>query len=183
MRTLLGLYRRQWEPGRACEDASNICEAAGRSEVELQKGIIFLREASAADLPGISRVRTSVRENHLTLDQLAERGISEESIAASLLLNRKGWVAECDGEVVAFSMADRRNGSIFALFVLPGFEGKGLGTRLLNAAVEWLRQNGIERIWLTTARGTRAATFYRLRGWVCNAELPNGEWYFELATA
>jgi GNAT superfamily N-acetyltransferase len=90
-----------------------------------------------------------------------------------------GWVAECDGEVVAISMAERRNGSIFALFVLPEFEGKGSGTRLLDAAVEWLRQNGIERIWLTTARGTRAARFYRLRGRVCNAELPNGELHSE----
>jgi len=150
--------------------------------VELQRGIV-LREANSADLPGISRVRTSVRENLLTLEQLAERGITEESVAASLLLNGKGWVAECDGEVVAFSMADRQNGSIFVLFVLPGYEGKGLGTRLLDAAVEWLRQNGIERIWLTTARGTRAARFYRLRGWVCDAELPNGELHFELTRA
>jgi GNAT superfamily N-acetyltransferase len=78
-------------------------------------------------------------------------------------------------------MADRWNGSIFALFVLPGYEGKGLGTRLLDAAVEWLWQSGIERIWLTTARDTRAARFYPLRGWVCVAELPNGELYFELA--
>ena len=148
--------------------------------MKLEKGII-LREANGADVPGISRVRTSVSENLLTLKQLAERGITEESVAASLLLNRKGWVAESNGEVVAFSMADRRNGSIFALFVLPGYEGRGLGTRLLDAAVEWLWQSGIERIWLTTARDTRAARFYPLRGWVCVAELPNGELYFELA--
>ena len=36
-------------------------------------GPIIFREASAADMPSISRVRTSVVENLLTLDQLDER--------------------------------------------------------------------------------------------------------------
>ena len=35
---------------------------------------INLREACAADMPGVSHVRTSVVENLLTVDQLAERG-------------------------------------------------------------------------------------------------------------
>jgi GNAT superfamily N-acetyltransferase len=149
--------------------------------VSSEERIIF-RESNSADMSGISRVRTSVRKNLLTREQLAQRGITEESVAASLLLTRKAWVATCDGEVVAFSMADRQDGSIFALFVLPGYEGKGLGTRLLDAAVDWLWQNGIERIWLTTARGTRAAEFYLRRGWVCVGEQPNGELRFELAS-
>ena len=67
----------------------------------------IIREATGADMPGIARVRTSVRENLLTTEQLARRGITNASVAASLLENRKGWLAERRGEVVAFSMADR----------------------------------------------------------------------------
>ena len=79
----------------------------------------IIREASGADMPGIARVRTSVTENLLTTEQLAQRGITNASVAASLLVDRKGWVAERSGEIVAFSMADRADPSIFALFVLP----------------------------------------------------------------
>src|SRR4029450_3387634 len=52
---------------------------------EVMVGDFTIREATGADMPGIARVRTSVRENLLTSEQLAERG----------------------GEIVAFSMADR----------------------------------------------------------------------------
>jgi GNAT superfamily N-acetyltransferase len=152
---------------------------AETDKVDRKQGIVF-REAGSVDVPGMLRVRTSVNENMLTREQLAERGITEESVSASLLLNRRGWVAECDGNVVAFSMADRQHGSIFALFVLPEYEKKGLGSRLLDLAVEWLWQSDIERIWLTTVRDTRAAKFYRLHGWVCVGEQPNGEVRFEL---
>ena len=76
-------------------------------------------------------------------------------MAASLLTHCKGWVAERAGKVVGFSMADRADASIFALFVLPGYEGRGLGSRLLDLAVDWLRANGAEKVWLTTGPRTR----------------------------
>ena len=107
-------------------------------------GDFIIREATGADMAGIARVRTSVRENLLTSEQLAERGITNASVAASLLVDRKGWLAERAGEIVAFSMADRENGSLFALFVLPEYEGRGLGSRLLDLALQWLWDNGTE---------------------------------------
>jgi GNAT superfamily N-acetyltransferase len=99
---------------------------------------IVIREARGSDLPGISRVRTSVAENLLTREQLDERGITEASIAASFLADSKGWVALSADEVVAFSIADRASRSIFALFVMPQFERRGLGSRLLDLALDWL---------------------------------------------
>jgi GNAT superfamily N-acetyltransferase len=74
--------------------------------------------------------------------------------------------AEHEGEIVAFSMADRADHSIFALFGLPGWEGLGLGGRLGDLAIEWLWQEGAERAWLATGPGTRAERFYARRGWV-----------------
>jgi GNAT superfamily N-acetyltransferase len=140
----------------------------------------IIREASGADMPGIARVRTSVTENHLTTEQLAQRGISNASVAASLLVDRKGWVAEHGKEIVAFSMADRADPSIFALFVLPGYEGRGLGNRLLDLALQWLWDSGAELAWLTTSPDTRAARFYERRGWVPAGMVPGGDMRFEL---
>ena len=62
-------------------------------------------------------------------------------------------------------MADKRDGNIFALFTLPGYENRGLGTELLNHCEIWLRANGIKQANLDTARKTTARTFYLNRGW------------------
>ena len=140
----------------------------------------IIREAIGAVMPGIARVRTSVRENLLTTEQLAQRGITNAGVAASLLVDRKGWVAERSTEIVAFSMADRADPSIFALFVLPEYEGRGLGNRLLDLALRWLWDNGAELVWLTTSPDTRAARFYARRSWAPVGIVPGGDMRFEL---
>ena len=133
------------------------------------------REATASDVPGISRVRTSVRENLLTVEQLRERGITNESVAASFLTTSKGWVAERDGEIVAFTIADGATRSLFALFVLPEYERRGLGSRLLSLSLDWLRSNGAREVWLTTGPETDAAGFYERRGWIATGTEPRGD--------
>jgi GNAT superfamily N-acetyltransferase len=76
-----------------------------------------------------------------------------------------GWVARIDGVTVAFSYANRTDGSIWALFVHPEHEGRGLGKRLLELATDWLFALGFARITLETGAGTRADRFYASRGW------------------
>lgn len=139
------------------------------------------RIATEADLPGITHVRTSVRENHLSVEQLAERGITEASVAASFQADSAGWVAIYDGRVVGFSIADRAKQSVFALFVLPEFDKRGIGSCLLDLAVAWLWENGATRIWLETRKGTWAEeTFYRRKGWIAVAVDAKSNVRFEL---
>jgi GNAT superfamily N-acetyltransferase len=140
---------------------------------------VIYREATAADMPGISRVRTSVIENALTTEQLEQRGITNTSVAASFLIDSKGWVAEQVGQIVGFSIADRERQSIFALFVLPAFERRGIGARLFELATQWLWENGAERAWLTTGPETKAAAFYERRGWVATGAGPHGDVRYE----
>ena len=142
------------------------------------RAIVF-REATGADLPGITRVRTSVVENALTIAQLEERGITNASVAASFLKDSKGWVALQGEEIVAFSIADRATQSIFALFVLPGYEDRGIGGTLLDSALRWLWDNGAASVWLTTGPGTKAARFYEKRGWTCTGRGPRGDLRYE----
>ena len=132
-------------------------------------------------MPGITHVRTSVVENALTIGQLEERGITEASVAASFLTDSKGWVALQGEEIVAFSIADRSTQSIFALFVLPAHAGRGIGSRLLDLALDWLWKNGAERVWLTTGAGTKAVRFYEKRGWTCTGTGPRGDLRYERA--
>jgi GNAT superfamily N-acetyltransferase len=137
------------------------------------------REAAAADMPSITHVRTSVIENALTAEQLQQRGITNASVAASFLADSKGWVAEHMGNIVGFAISDRASRSIFALFVLPAFERRGIGGRLFDLAAQWLWENGAERAWLTTGPGTKAAAFYERRGWVASGVAPHGDIRYE----
>ena len=128
-------------------------------------------------MPAITQVRISVIENHLSVEQMAARGITPEKVIAEIAAGDLcAWVAEEDGEIVAFSMADRRDASIFALFTKPGCEGHGYGSQLLAEAEAWLAAQGLREFWLSTARGSTAEKFYAHRGWMPadeNAETPD----------
>ena len=129
---------------------------------------IAMRAATAADIPALFAVRTSVRENHLDLAQLAERGVTPASVAGMLADEAmRTCVVEDRGEVVAFSTADARTGTVFALFVRPEAEGRGFGRALLEAAEEWLFAAGWATIWLQTGEEPylRAHRIYRAAGW------------------
>ena len=143
------------------------------------RGLVF-REATAADMPGISDVRQSVIENPLSIEQLAARGITNESMAAAFLKGLRGWVAIDGGQIVGFSMADRGSQSLYALFVRPECEQHGIGGRLYGLALQWLRDNGAERPWLTTSPGTKAAAFYERRGWIATGVDAYGDVRYEL---
>lgn len=126
----------------------------------------MIRAGVIADLPELTRIRTSVTENHLSVEQMAELGITHDSIGAEMLAGDLGcWVALEDGAIAGFSMADRRDASIFALFMDAAQEGKGHGTALLAACEDWLRQQGHAEASLTTERDSRAFRFYLRRGW------------------
>lgn len=120
-----------------------------------------LRRATHADIPAMSRIRLAVTENVLRDPTRITLAMYEDFLERT----GRGWVAEADGEVIGFCYADRVNGSIWALFIQPGQEGRGLGKALLDQATAWLFEQGHERIRLTTGAGTRADRFYAARGW------------------
>lgn len=131
--------------------------------------------ADLDDVVAVERVRGLVRENQLATP------IPRERVVAALEARGRGWVAVNDGEVVGFSMADLVDSSIWALFLLPEWEGKGLGRALLDRAVAWLFDQGCTTIWLTTDPATRAAGFYERVGWRRVGLAPNGGVRFELS--
>lgn len=138
----------------------------------------IIRPAIEDDIPAIRDVRTSVRENHLSVEQMAELGITGDTIAEALGREPCIWVAECDGQVVAFSMADSARACVFAAFVRPEWEGRGLGRRLMERAEAFLFERHAA-IWLETDGTSRAAGFYDRLGWSLTQTFANGDVRFE----
>jgi GNAT superfamily N-acetyltransferase len=127
-----------------------------------------IRRATIADISTLFAIRTAVRENHMTMAELAIAGVTPETVADLLRSEDAGtWLGLCNTQPSGFAMARADPGDLFALFVLPSREGHGLGSLLLAAAEDWLASRGIEKAWLLTGGdpGLRAARFYSSRGW------------------
>jgi GNAT superfamily N-acetyltransferase len=140
-----------------------------------------IRDATVDDIPAMHVVRMSVRENVLS-PRLASV-ITAASYRAMLEHRGCGWVCESADAIVGFSVADLEAQNIWALFVDPEHERRGIGRELLERAVVWLFDRGVEKIWLSTESGSRAEAFYRAAGWhAAEARAPaaDGEVRFEL---
>ena len=138
-------------------------------------GTVRYRDAVLGDVAAMFEIRTSVRENAMTLEQLHVLGIDEEVVAAIITTHGSGWIAEDGDLAVGFCIADRRDGSIFALYVRPDFEGQGYGRTLLQAGVSHLHACGCDRLWLAVGRNTRAHGFYLKLGWIETGTVENGD--------
>jgi GNAT superfamily N-acetyltransferase len=133
-----------------------------------------MRPAVAADIPGIQRVRASVREN-----RLISTTISDEDVRIAIEETGCGWVVEEEGEVAAFAIGNATTGNIWALFVRPQSERRGYGRQLHDAMIDWLFASGLDRLWLTTEPGTRAQRFYEAAGWTLTETTDQGEVRYE----
>ena len=125
-----------------------------------------VRAMTEADMDAIFHVRTSVVHNHMNMKELAEIGITPDSVIAMLQSGEvRGWCAEADGEVVGFSLATADTREINALFVLPDRSGRGMGQALLDIAVHHLKRTAPGMVRLRTDPRMPAYGFYRKRGW------------------
>jgi GNAT superfamily N-acetyltransferase len=137
---------------------------------------MIIREANMDDIRGMHYVRNAVRENRLSDPNL----VSFEDYRTYLSKRGKGWVCELDANLVGFAVGDLKGKNIWALFILPEYEGIGIGKKLQAAMLNWLFANTKETIWLSTARGSRAEEFYRRTGWTESGTMANGEVRFEM---
>lgn len=137
---------------------------------------MIFREATIQDLSQIQILRNSVKENRLSNPAL----VSDKDCEDDSTIRGKGWVCEIDGCVVGFSIADIRGYNVWALFVHPEYEGKGIGKKLHNLMLDWYFNQTQKTVWLSTARGTRAEEFYKGAGWQVVGMHGKGEIKFEM---
>ena len=138
---------------------------------------MMFREATVADIPQIQRVRHSVKEN-----RLSDSSLVTDADCENYLMNRgNGWVCEINHCVIAFAVADVIENNVWALFVDPEHEQKGIGRKLHDDMLHWYFDQTDTTIWLGTAPNTRAEKFYRKAGWAEVGQHGKGEIKFEMS--
>lgn len=127
---------------------------------------VLIRTATPDDVDTLCAIRTSVVQNHLSLEQMAGLGITPQVLSDTLRAAPCGWIAEVDGQAAGFSMVDLDEGEVFAMFVLPSHEKLGLGCQLMAVAEAALFEHHDTLYLVTDGRDEiRANGFYQRLGW------------------
>jgi ribosomal protein S18 acetylase RimI-like enzyme len=138
----------------------------------------------------ISEDAQQIAEVHVLTWQCAYKGQIPDSYLKSLSIEKRteGWskqlkyskkgihtlVVEVDGKVVGWCTAgigrdedfDPEIGELYAIYIHPNFIGKGLGSKLMESALNQLRKDGYKKatLWvLNTNEKTRK--WYENKGW------------------
>ncbi|TDN97667.1 GNAT family N-acetyltransferase [Sunxiuqinia elliptica] len=141
----------------------------------IKEKMIF-RDAKAADIEQIQIVRNSVTENTLSNPDL----ITDADCLEFISQRGKGWVCEIENQLVGFSIVDLKEQNVWALFLKPQFEQRGIGRKLQKLMLDWYFKQTTANLWLGTAPNTRAEKFYRQSGWTVIGTHGKGEIKFEM---
>jgi GNAT superfamily N-acetyltransferase len=137
---------------------------------------MIIREAKQEDIPQMQFVRNAVKENTLSDPSL----VPDEDYTEFMFNRGKGWVCAVDDKIVGFSIVDMQENNVWALFLLPEEEHKGIGTALHNNMLDWYFAQTKTTLWLGTTPNTRADMFYRKIGWTHVGMHGSGEIKFEM---
>lgn len=137
---------------------------------------MIFREAKVGDISEMQAIRNAVKEN-----QLSDPALVPDSDVEDFITRRgRGWVCQIGEYIVGFAIADLEDDNIWALFIHPKHEGKGIGKALHRLMMDWYFEQGKEKVWLGTAPGTRAEKFYHGCGWRETGTHGKGEIKFEM---
>ncbi len=136
-----------------------------------------IREAVINDIRQIQIVRNAVKENILSDPNL----VTDKDCEEFLTIRGKGWVCEIDNKIVGFAIADLKENNIWAMFLHPDFQRKGIGRQLQDLMLEWYFSQTKNDVWLGTSPSTRAESFYRKSGWKEIGTHGKGEIKFEMS--
>ncbi len=137
---------------------------------------MIFREANITDITQIQIVRNSVKENILSNSEL----VTDADCLEFITKRGKGWVCEIDNQIVGFSIADLKENNVWALFVHPSFDKRGIGRQLHDLMLNWYFNQTSKNLWLGTDPNTRAEIFYRKSGWTKIGTHGKGEIKFEM---
>jgi len=113
------------------------------------------------DIAQIMSISNLVKENALSNPDSISYNVCKEFLTK----RGKGWVCEEDGRVVGFAIVDMKVNNIWALFLHPDYERKGIGKQLHDKVLEWYFERTHNNVCLGTKLNTRAERFYKKSGW------------------
>jgi uncharacterized membrane protein YbaN (DUF454 family)/GNAT superfamily N-acetyltransferase len=137
-----------------------LCKEKGSS-------VLTFRQIEPRDIKELLVLRTLVKENRLSMDDLVRMDITEETVTAMITASYRGWLCQDGtGRPVGFSMGNRTDGEMWVVAVLPEYEKRGIGKKLMLLVQDWLFQFH-DQLWLTTEHdpANRAYGFYQSLGW------------------
>src|SRR5450432_2419514 len=108
---------------------------------------MIFREAQIADILQIQIVRNSVEENRLSDPAL----VPDKDVEDYITRRGKGRGCEMDNMITGFAIADLVDHNVWALFVQPGFDKKGIGRKLHDEMLSWYFEQSSEPLWLSTS--------------------------------
>lgn len=144
---------------------------------------ITIRPATPTDAAGIATVHVRTWQcnfkGQVPDDYLDNLSIEQktETWKQSLQNPEQGvyyFIAEAPGQIVGWCVAGKsrdddstvETGELHGIYILPEFIGQGIGTKLMEFALTYLRQDGFKNatLWnLDTNEATKK--FYEKRGW------------------
>ena len=144
---------------------------------------MLIREIEKSDIKDILDIRVSTKENHFSMTDLAEVGVTPESVAEWLDGSVKGWLCEISGQPVAFAMADSKTAEVLVIACYPKFEKRGVGKALMKKVHNWLWSFDHNEIWLWSDPdpGVRAYGFYRKLGYEPTGAIKGNDEMLKLA--
>jgi len=90
------------------------------------------------------------------------------------------WIAEVDGNIIgsaAIVRFDDKTAQFRWFLIDKSYQGKGVGSRLIQTALDFCRKNNYENVFLWTFKGLdKARTLYEKAGFVLIEEKINNEW-------
>ncbi len=146
--------------------------------------MIEVRPATPADAPALAELRWEFRTSRAPAAEAYDAFIGRctEWMRRQLTSGDswRAWVAVSDSRIVGQVWLDtvpkvpnpvaerERHGYVSNLYVTPTERG-GVGTRLLQSALAWARENGVDRVvlWPTPA----SITLYARHGFARNADV------------
>lgn len=135
---------------------------------------LCFRLAVPGDIPACLLLRGQTRENAISAESLARRGITVESWANDVRTQAlTGYVCTEAETIAGYCFGDNATGEIVVLALLPEYEYMGAGRKLLDMVMKHLRGLGHERLFLGCEPdpAVRSHGFYRHLGWVPTGSL------------
>ena len=129
---------------------------------------VTYRRAVPSDIAACIELRGKTRENAVSVERLRQLGVTQESWSAEVASDDlPGYVCLEHGRIVGYVFADKQTGEVVVLALLPDWEGRGIGKKLLGMTVADLAKLGLQRLFLGCSCDpkVRSYGFYRHLGW------------------
>jgi ribosomal protein S18 acetylase RimI-like enzyme len=141
----------------------------------MKPGGVHIRPITLADVAGYRSCVGAVMGERKFLAYLEPFSFTQTAtfVAENIENGNPHFVADDSGQIVGWcdvrreSVPTYRHEGLLGMGLLPGYRGRGLGEKLILAALDAARSAGLERISLSVyAQNTRAMALYRKVGFV-----------------